>query len=135
VGAQSYRGFRYEWAGRSRETPAVVALRRREEVTVYVSWNGDTVTRAWGFQARVGAQSVRVGEKNKTSFETSFVVSSGLRGGLGGEVKISAVALGDKGEVLGESEEAEVQDDLYVGCGSGGCRGGTLANSYGGRVL
>ena len=124
VGAQSYRGFRYEWTGRSRETLAVAAPRRGEEVTDYVSWIGDTVTRAWVFQARVGAQSVRIGEKYKTSFETRLVASSGLLEGLVGEVKISPVALGDKGEVLGESEEAEVQDDLYVGCGSGGVGAG-----------
>lgn len=92
----------------------MVALRRGGEVAVYVSWNGDTVTKAWGFYARAGARSVKLGEKDKTSFETGLAVALGLLEELGEEVKISAVALGEDGEVLGRSGEVEVQDDLYM---------------------
>ncbi|KAF4950014.1 hypothetical protein FGADI_8460 [Fusarium gaditjirri] len=83
-GVQSYRGFRYGWTGYSRETPAIVAYGDGSEISIYASWNGDTVTTAWRFYSQcktkrhqhVEAYETReLGQIERKSFETSFVVS------------------------------------------------------------
>ncbi|CAG8978535.1 hypothetical protein HYALB_00012266 [Hymenoscyphus albidus] len=48
-GVQSYRGFRYNWTGIPTETPAIISLKERNDINIYVSWNGDTETKIWRF--------------------------------------------------------------------------------------
>jgi hypothetical protein len=47
---QSYCGFRANWTGFPSELPAIVAQEDGNgNVSVYVSWNGDTETAVWRF--------------------------------------------------------------------------------------
>ncbi|KAK3353752.1 ASST-domain-containing protein [Lasiosphaeria hispida] len=126
-GVQSYRGFRYEWEGRPREGPAVVALRAGGETTVYVSWNGDTVAATWEFYARVDVveggfedavfRTQELGAVARTSFETSLAVASEEIRGLGDSARIFAVALDAAGQVIGKSSEVAIQDDIRAAVG------------------
>lgn len=119
---QSYRGFRYEWEGRPRESPAVVALRSGSETRVYVSWNGDTVAVAWEFYAvaeSVGsgdsvrrARTQKLGVARRESFETVLVVSTVELEVLGEDVKVFAVALDGEGRALGRSGGVRVQEEI-----------------------
>jgi hypothetical protein len=47
VGVNSYRAFSSRWSGRPHWPPTVTTARSGRGVTVYVSWNGATVHRAW----------------------------------------------------------------------------------------
>lgn len=74
-GVQNYRGFRYNWTGIPNEEPAIAVLRdeETESTNVYVSWNGDTLTRAWRFyEIRNGRKRSYLGEAKRKSFETIF---------------------------------------------------------------
>jgi hypothetical protein len=75
-GALSYRGFRYEWSGYSNEPPALAALKGEDQVSIFVSWNGDTQVTSWQFfySASEGGDVVELGESTRTSFETSIAV-------------------------------------------------------------
>ncbi|KAK3381706.1 ASST-domain-containing protein [Podospora didyma] len=94
-GVQSYRGFRYEWEGRPRESPAVIGLQADSHTAVYVLWNGGTL-----------------GAVQRESFETVFVVSSTGLQTLGEDVRVFAVALDAEGHVVGRSSGVSVQDDI-----------------------
>ncbi|KAK5653182.1 hypothetical protein OQA88_9080 [Cercophora sp. LCS_1] len=109
-GVQSYRGFRYEWVGRPREEPVVVALRNNDGVSAYVSWNGDTETEKWEVWGEREDGSVKkLGVARKQGFET--VIHVGDVEGL----KVSAVALDKKGVAIGRSAGVRVIEDLGVG--------------------
>ncbi|CAG9955578.1 unnamed protein product [Clonostachys rosea f. rosea IK726] len=115
-GVQSYRGFRYEWTGFSSETPAIVALTENKDTTIYVSWNGDTVTTAWQFYYQcVGGANSRVlgarslGEVERKSFETKLTVPS-HKMQCGGEGSgVYAKALDKSGNVLSTSTMVDVR--------------------------
>jgi hypothetical protein len=68
---QSYRGFRLNWIGTPAAEPAITAVRTDEELSVYVSWNGDTETKLWKFYDATD-RSKLLGESFRTSFETKF---------------------------------------------------------------
>jgi len=77
---QNYRAFRYNWTGTSPETPAVVAERKAgsKVTTVFVSWNGDTLTRKWRAclgTPRPSASSMCV-VVERTGFETVLQIPS-----------------------------------------------------------
>ncbi|KAK3380581.1 ASST-domain-containing protein [Lasiosphaeria ovina] len=121
---QSYRGFRFAWAGRSRETPALVALWGDKVVVAHVSWNGDTVAREWVFyaeavggEADAGTVTHRLGAKAKVSFETTFEVSEEAVRVLGSRFVVFAVALDAAGEAVGRSGKVHVRDDVPGGPG------------------
>ncbi|KAK4446293.1 ASST-domain-containing protein [Podospora aff. communis PSN243] len=107
-GVQSYRAFRYEWEGRPREKPAVVAARDdKGGVTAWVSWNGDTVTKKWSFFGRGSAGDVHFGDATRKSFETSLQVDvSKVKDA--GNIKVFAVALDAEDHELGRSGLADV---------------------------
>ncbi|KAH8693544.1 ASST-domain-containing protein [Talaromyces proteolyticus] len=73
---QNYRGFRFPWIGIPKEEPAVLALGDRSgQISVYVSWNGDTETAFWYFylvDGRSGAKLDYLGKQRRLSFETTF---------------------------------------------------------------
>jgi hypothetical protein len=111
-GVQSYRGFRCEWTGHSRETPSVVAYTEDGEGTIYVSWNGDTVTKSWRFYqerpsaGRSKAQAVEIqllGEVERKSFETYLTVPVKDISHDGKVEGIFVQAIDEHGEVLATS--------------------------------
>ncbi|KAF2020504.1 hypothetical protein BU24DRAFT_487108 [Aaosphaeria arxii CBS 175.79] len=75
AGVQNYRGFRFEWTGKPREPPAIVAVKEKDSsLKLYVSWNGDTEAKSWRFYAVHKGKSTFLGESERQSFETSLVV-------------------------------------------------------------
>ncbi|KAK4443670.1 ASST-domain-containing protein [Podospora aff. communis PSN243] len=120
-GVESYRGFRYEWDGQPREAPAVVALRAGGEISVYVSWNGDTRTAIWEFYAATEilgdtvlerAKELKLGVFERVSFETKFGFPTSKIRDLGEKVKIFAVALNREGQTVGRSSGVGVRDEI-----------------------
>ncbi|KAL2830442.1 ASST-domain-containing protein [Aspergillus pseudoustus] len=109
---QSYRGFRAPWVGYSSEEVAVLVLGGEGEVEVFVSWNGDTETRAWWVYL-VDAQGEKkelLGKKERTGFETSFPVKIDSVGQELGNIFVVAEARDGRGNVLGRSRAAGVSD-------------------------
>ena len=101
---QAYRGFRYPWTGHSREVPAIVALRDDNDGTsVYVSWNGDTEVSKWRFYGRSKHGVKKLGEVDRTSFETSLKIEEDDVKHLGTRGKIYAEGLSREGKVLKKS--------------------------------
>jgi len=96
-GVQNYRAFKFNWTGTPFEEPAIIALydESRDEVTAYVSWNGDTETKKWRFYSVEGAGGESVlGEANRLGFETAFKLEGK------GVIVVKAEALDVNGEVL-----------------------------------
>lgn len=121
---QSYRGFRFEWTGLSKEVPAVVALRDGADTSVYVSWNGDTEVALWRFYAQDGdsadATSVRkIGEAQRVSFETGVTISAQSLQDLGVRARVFAAGFDKEGTVLTRTREVAIQEDVHVSVGSG----------------
>ncbi|KAH7041592.1 ASST-domain-containing protein [Microdochium trichocladiopsis] len=126
---QNYRAFRYNWTGFSPETIAVVAEHPRpgggggaqldyhegdqvdsSAVNVYVSWNGDTVTKSWRLSwsqedssTAVVTQHAR--EYKRTGFETAMRIQPSTRALVSG---VRVEAIGDHGRVLSVSDPVEV---------------------------
>lgn len=102
--AVSYRGFVANWTGTPSEAPALAAYVDSANTTrLYVSWNGDTETKAWKFyQVQEGSGSKNevqyLGEQSRKSFETAFFWESGYH--PANDVKFYAEAIGDNGNVL-----------------------------------
>jgi hypothetical protein len=72
-GNDSYRAYRFPWAGTPREKPALAAERRGSRTAVWASWNGATEVASWEVLAGDSAGSLaRVGEKRRTGFETGM---------------------------------------------------------------
>lgn len=94
VGAENYRGFRYNWTGLPNEEPAIVSLRNGTSTSVYVSWNGDTETKRWSFYGSGRGGKLRfLGKREKTGFETAFVVHDKVE-------HVRAEAVGNDGKIL-----------------------------------
>ncbi|KAK1767869.1 ASST-domain-containing protein [Phialemonium atrogriseum] len=125
--AQSYRGFRFEWEGRSGETPAVVAVRdpKTGEAAIYVSWNGDTVTKSWRFYVRgaaagsKGSKTSSLGRVPRTSFETVLRVSPSEIDRVGKGARVFAEAIDHHGVVLSRSEPVVIKEAIEPLRGSG----------------
>jgi hypothetical protein len=72
---QSYRAYRFPWAGTPAEAPAIVASAAgaSSPVTVYASWNGDTRTASWRLLAGPAANRLApVASAPRSGFETSI---------------------------------------------------------------
>ncbi|OTA61618.1 hypothetical protein K449DRAFT_351635 [Hypoxylon sp. EC38] len=108
LGVENYRAFRYNWTGLPNEEPAIVALKGEKGVTAYVSWNGDTETKAWRFYAVTDEFGSRefLGEAERTSFETSLHVSNVNVGA------ISAEAIDAHGKSLRNTGIALVEQEI-----------------------
>ena len=109
LGVENYRAFRFNWTGLPNEEPAIVALADDDGgTTIYVSWNGDTETRAWRFYAVVDGYGSRdfLGEAERTSFETSLRVSKKTVN------RVSAEAVGANGRVLRVTGAAHVEPNV-----------------------
>ncbi|KAI5866072.1 ASST-domain-containing protein [Durotheca rogersii] len=108
IGVENYRGFRYNWTGLPTEDPAIVALESDEGITAYVSWNGDTETRAWRFYAQTDEKGSRkfLGEVERVSFETSLPIGHENIAG------IVAEAIGKDGRSLRTTGVAFVEPEI-----------------------
>jgi hypothetical protein len=76
TGAESYRAFSYDWAGRPAERPAVAARPRSGGgATVYASWNGATEVASWAVLAGRSDSSLSpAGTVRRAGFETAMTV-------------------------------------------------------------
>ncbi|ERS97609.1 hypothetical protein HMPREF1624_05780 [Sporothrix schenckii ATCC 58251] len=123
---QNYRAFRFNWTGHSAETPAVYAEQPAAEasgavdaggaVRLFVSWNGDTVTRAWRFS---WGEQPTTDDATGTVWKAKVVPRRGFetstRIDRAKDVRIVAVkaeALDADGRVLGASSTVAVQQAL-----------------------
>ncbi|KAJ5140140.1 hypothetical protein N7448_003548 [Penicillium atrosanguineum] len=112
---QSYRGFRSNWTAGSNEEPAVLALSDGDgKIAVWVSWNGDTETRAWIFYLVDNTSEkvvVSLGEQKRTGFETHFEKNVGGTAKALENFSIEVEALDAQGRGLGSSRPVWIQDD------------------------
>lgn len=109
VGVENYRAYRYNWTGRPNEEPAIAAFVDGDTTTIYVSWNGDTETKAWRFFEHsndVQASSF-LGEIERTSFESTLRVS---RKSIH---HVSAEAVDSTGDVLRSTRAVAIQPEVY----------------------
>lgn len=103
---ENYRAFKYSWTGKPNEKIAVVTeINDDGKSVVYVSWNGDTETRAWEFYSIENGKRKLVGEKKRTGFETSIELEGVFE-------KIVAVSIDSNGKTLGTSDISKVQQQV-----------------------
>lgn len=100
---ESYRAYRFEWAGRPTDTPAVAAEAASDgEITIYASWNGATEVADWQILAGQAAdQLAPVGSAPREGFETAIRAN----------IKATYVAVQARdgsGQVLGTSNAVKV---------------------------
>jgi hypothetical protein len=94
---QSYRTYRFAWAGAPSDAPAIAADKTGSQITVYASWNGDTRTASWQVLAGpTAAQLTPVASAARSGFETAIAAPVA-------EAYVAVQALGAAGEVLGMS--------------------------------
>lgn len=75
-GSENYRAFKFDWHALPYEEPALVAFKESNGTSFYVSWNGDTETKAWKFFGEdEKGQKKLLGQAHRTGFETSFRTS------------------------------------------------------------
>ncbi|MDQ3658735.1 MAG: arylsulfotransferase family protein [Actinomycetota bacterium] len=73
---QSYRAFRFEWSGHPTDGLGFVAEREsKDQVTVYVSWNGSTKVATWEVLAGPDPNELEsLGAVPRAGFETAITV-------------------------------------------------------------
>jgi hypothetical protein len=102
---QNYRAFRYNWTGFSPETPAIFAEETGDnETVVFVSWNGDTRTKAWSFtwkQETPSGVAVKTQMVKRGGFETQLTIRK-----HGSKIKaIFAEAVDERARILTTSDK------------------------------
>jgi hypothetical protein len=97
---QTYRAYRFPWTGTPASPPTIAASASaggRGPVTVYASWNGDTLTATWRVLAGASAQQLApVAVAARAGFETAIAAP-------GPEPYVAVQALNAAGAVLGTS--------------------------------
>lgn len=75
---ESYRAYRSQWTGRPEEAPAFAVERgARDEIKVYVSWNGSTEVSEWEVLAGPDSEAVQfIGAAPRQGFETAINVQT-----------------------------------------------------------
>lgn len=117
---QNYRAFRYEWKGISPEEPAIFAeespITQDGSLRLFVSWNGDTVTKSWRFSwtergMSNGVMKTTLKEKlvDRSGFETSTSVERAAHVQVG---SVRAEALDAEGRILATTSFIGVQQVL-----------------------
>ncbi|MCB0972874.1 MAG: hypothetical protein KDA97_15310, partial [Acidimicrobiales bacterium] len=92
----TYRQYRSEWTGAPVEAPRVVATPTGGQLSVAVSWNGDTRAAQWRILAGASSGSLApVTTVARTGFETTTTVPAAAHVGV--------EALSSTGEVIGRS--------------------------------
>jgi hypothetical protein len=96
--SQSYRGYRFQWAGTPTGSPAVAAgAGPNGTTTVYASWDGATTIASWRVLAGASNTALTpVASAAKTGFETAVAVA-------GTPAYVAVQALDAAGGVLGTS--------------------------------
>ncbi|CAK7220419.1 hypothetical protein SCUCBS95973_004147 [Sporothrix curviconia] len=106
---QSYRGFRANWTGIPAEEPALVAIESlgdKNGLDIFVSWNGDTETKAWRFYLELGNRLL--GTTERTGFETHAHFANAVPHELPGTVRVYAEAVGFDDKVLRQAKSVSV---------------------------
>lgn len=127
-GVQSYRAFRFPWRGYPREAPAITVIRNKTapvsglQITVYVSWNGDTEAVLWKFYSTPAAcaesprqrscSSRALGEAKRLSFETKFAVDGRLVSS--GALAVFAEAIDTNGRILVTTTAVPVHGEWHL---------------------
>ena len=97
---QTYRAYRFPWTGTPGSPPSIAAntgAGGKGPVTVYASWNGDTLTAAWRVLAGPSAKQLApVGGAQRAGFETAISTP-------GPEPYVAVQALNSAGAVIGTS--------------------------------
>lgn len=77
-GTNSYRAYRYEWEGHPAEPPTVaVEQGLGNQLTIYVSWNGDTQTALWQVHAGDDPNDLQpAGTVLRRGFETEITIET-----------------------------------------------------------
>jgi hypothetical protein len=97
-GADSYRVFRFPWAGRPTDRPAFAVSRDDDHLTVFASWNGATEVRRWRVLAGPERTELRpVVTVPRKGFETAITLQTEPR-------YLAVQALDAAGRVLGTSQ-------------------------------
>jgi hypothetical protein len=78
VEGESYRSFRFPWKGYPKYAPAIAAESGpKDEVKIFVSWNGATEVATWQVLAGVGPKELKpVGSAPRKGFETVITVNT-----------------------------------------------------------
>jgi hypothetical protein len=95
---QTYRAYRFPWTGTPASPPAIAASAAKGgPVTVYASWNGDTLTATWRVLAGPSAKQLTpVAIAARAGFETAIATP-------GPESYVAVQALDATGAVIGTS--------------------------------
>ena len=99
---ESYRAFRFPWKGQPQEAPSVVAESGlKDEVTLYVSWNGATEVDTWQVLAGPDPDELEpAGSAPRKGFETAVTLRTD-------ETYLAVEARDSAGRILGTSEAVE----------------------------
>jgi hypothetical protein len=101
-GGESYRAYKFPWAGRPATVPAVAARLRGGKLTVYTSWNGATEVAGWRVLTGASADALTPATTaGRSGFETAIPVP----GSAGPYVAVQA--LDAAGQVLSTSAGAK----------------------------
>jgi hypothetical protein len=77
AGDDSYRAYRFTWAGTPTSRPALAAVAGGSTTTLYASWNGATQVARWRILGGPDATHLTVaGTRPRTGFETTIKVRS-----------------------------------------------------------
>jgi hypothetical protein len=103
LGYESYRAYRFPWAGFPQTPPKAVGVRRGAAMDVYASWNGATEVASWEVLAGPSRTALAaIGRHLRTGFETRIPVA-------GRSVYVAVRALDALGRVLGTSAPRRVR--------------------------
>jgi len=76
-GEESYRAYRFPWAGRPLSKPAIAASTAGGRTSVYMSWNGATNVASWQVLAGASAGALKpVATVSNAGFETTASVAA-----------------------------------------------------------
>jgi len=76
-GDESYRAYRFPWAGRPLSSPAIAASTAGGRTSVYMSWNGATNVASWQVLAGASAGALKpVATATNAGFETTASVAA-----------------------------------------------------------
>jgi Arylsulfotransferase (ASST) len=100
---KSYRAFRFAWSGHPSDRPvAVIERASKEEVRVYVSWNGATEVATWEVLAGSHPSELEsLGSVPRDGFETAMLVQTS-------DPYVAVRARDRSGRVLGTTEPFKV---------------------------
>ncbi|CDH16890.1 uncharacterized protein ZBAI_08678 [Zygosaccharomyces bailii ISA1307] len=105
---ENYRAFKFNWTGIPNEDIAVASeSSAKNEIFIYVSWNGDTRTKKWRFYSlEKGGKKNYLDEVEKIGFETQIQLKDVV------VEKVVVEAIGNDDLVLGRSDVVRTQPQV-----------------------